>query len=99
MLNCEEAVDKLWRHLESHGASGGPEAARRSDPELDHHLELCRRCCGESEFAGLLSDLWVSTPPEAIPDDARARLESFVSGLATAGGSDAPGVPEGELRP
>lgn len=89
MLSCEEAVDQLWRHLETDAVGGGTAGARGSDPDLDGHLALCRQCCGEADFAQMLRELWISSSVDALPDDVGARFERFLSELSPDGGSDA----------
>ncbi|MGH2435817.1 MAG: zf-HC2 domain-containing protein, partial [bacterium] len=49
MINCKEAVSRLWDYLD-----------RRlgvvPEKELEEHLGICRHCCGELEFAKQIRD-------------------------------------------
>lgn len=75
MITCKEAVNRLWDYLDRR-----PEAS--SDPELEEHLGLCRHCCGELEFARQVREL-LRKPGGAteLPQETRARLESFLENL------------------
>lgn len=81
MMTCEEAVAALWRHLEDDGAA-------EDALSLDDHLVLCRRCCGESEFAAMLRDLWMRAAADdgadALPPTARDRFERTLAALGEA---------------
>lgn len=74
MISCEEAVRRLWEHLEL-----PPSVAEQA--LLDAHLALCRRCCGEAEFATELRDVLQRLPPEDLPPDAARRLEKLITQL------------------
>ena len=67
MISCTQAVRQLWEYLD-----GTVDASDRS--AIEAHLALCRRCCGELEFAGELRALLARVGSDAIPDDAMARL-------------------------
>jgi predicted anti-sigma-YlaC factor YlaD len=81
MMSCDEAVAALWRHLEDEAAGGDTLA-------LDDHLVRCRRCCGESAFAGMLRDLWVRAAADGgvdeLPRAARERFEGTLAALGDA---------------
>ena len=47
MISCAEAVRQLWEYLD--GVAGQAQSAA-----IEEHLRLCRRCCGEVEFAAEL---------------------------------------------
>ena len=67
MISCAEAVRQLWEYLD--GAAGQAESAA-----IEEHLSLCRRCCGEAEFAGELRSFLAAHADDDIPQEARARL-------------------------
>lgn len=68
MISCGEAVERLWSYLDS--TLGGSERH-----QVEEHLALCRRCCGELEFAVELRRLMSEAGRWEIPDDVRGRLE------------------------
>ncbi len=75
MINCKEAVSRLWEHLDRN-------LGRFEEQELEEHLGLCRHCCGELEFAkqirGLLKQ---STPAAEISPDVRMKLDTYLKRL------------------
>ena len=77
MISCEEAVRRLWEHVER-------TATPREAALLEEHLALCRRCCGEAGFAAELRGLLRRTPAPELPGDAAARLEALVADLERA---------------
>ena len=84
MISCAEAVTRLWDYVER-GLSAEDEA------KIDEHVAVCRQCCGEAEFAGQLRGFLGSHATDDMPDDARGRLEVFLSKIETgqAGGTSA----------
>lgn len=74
-MSCDEAVTRLWEHLEGRTEAAGP--------DLDEHLGECRRCCGEAEFAGMLRDVWAQSAVDTLPPAAQDRLEELLSDLET----------------
>ena len=74
MISCEEAVRRLWEHVEL--APSPSEQAL-----LDAHLALCRRCCGEAGFAEQLRAVLKRQPPEQAPDSVMSRLEALIHEL------------------
>ncbi len=77
MISCGEAVQRLWDYLE-----------QRLPPDhesrLEEHLALCRRCCGEAEFAHHLQLFLVGNATDALPGDVRERMERFLDHLEAA---------------
>jgi mycothiol system anti-sigma-R factor len=67
MISCTEATARLWEYLDE--TLG--EADRRS---IDEHLDLCRRCCGELEFAKELRHFLADSASEKVPPEVIARL-------------------------
>ena len=82
MISCEEAVGRLWDYVE-----------RRLEPEdrqqIEDHISVCRRCCGEADFAGELRGFLDTHASARLPADARMRLETFLGELDPAGGTEA----------
>jgi anti-sigma factor (TIGR02949 family) len=75
-ISCREAVRRMWTYL-SHAL----EAADAD--ELEQHLDVCQRCCGELEFSRELRDRVSALDTGRIPDDVRARVEDVLGGSST----------------
>ena len=67
MISCAEAVRQLWAYLD--GVAGQPRSAA-----IEEHLSLCRRCCGEAEFAVELRSFLAAHAHDDIPPQVHARL-------------------------
>ncbi len=75
MINCKEAVSRLWAHLDRN-------LGRVQEQELEEHLGLCRHCCGELEFAKQIRDMLKRQGGEAeITPEARGKLETYLKGF------------------
>jgi mycothiol system anti-sigma-R factor len=74
MISCSEAVRQLWEYLD--GVLDGPDREA-----IEEHLSVCRRCCGELEFARELRRFLASSEHEEIPDAVRARLSATLEEL------------------
>lgn len=74
MITCSDAVSQLWDYLD--GAVG--EADREA---IEEHLGVCKRCCGEVEFAEELRKFLVSRTYDELPSDTKARLTSYLEKL------------------
>jgi mycothiol system anti-sigma-R factor len=74
MIGCAEAVRQLWEYLD-----GALDAADRA--RVEEHLGLCRRCCGELEFAEELRGFLAGSTHEDLPDDVRRRLYQTLEDL------------------
>lgn len=74
MISCSQAVKQLWDYVE--GAVDGPQRQA-----LEEHLGVCRRCCGEVEFAHELRNFLAEHGDEDLPEDVRARFASFLNEL------------------
>ena len=71
MISCSDAVRQLWDYLD--GAVD--EEDRRA---IGEHLDVCRRCCGEAEFATELRNFLATQSYAELPADAQARLTNFL---------------------
>jgi mycothiol system anti-sigma-R factor len=67
MITCAEAVKQLWEYLDGTLEDGNRAA-------IEEHLNFCRRCCGEIEFAQELRRFLARDAAEELPDEVRARL-------------------------
>ncbi len=80
MIDCREAVGRMWAYL-------AQELADKPVSEFEAHLQTCQRCCGELEFSRHLRETVAAkdgaTP---VPPELRSRIESLL-----AGADDAPG--------
>ncbi len=74
MISCSEAVHRLWDYLENQVDS-------EDRIRVEEHLALCRRCCGEAEFAVALRDLLHSTTAPELPADVERHLNGFLDQL------------------
>ena len=74
MIDCREAVRRMWTYLDH-------ELDAKPVTEFETHLETCQRCCGELEFSRHLREMVVDderTP--AMPSDLRSRIEILLAG-------------------
>lgn len=71
MIECREAVSRMWSYL-----------ARDLDgsdaDELEQHLGVCLRCCGELEFSRELRSKVAVAGADRMPPAVRQRIESFI---------------------
>ena len=74
MITCAEAVRELWNYLD--GLVGEHERTA-----VEEHLSVCRRCCGELEFAEELRGFLSRNAAEDLPFDVRARLVATLDEL------------------
>lgn len=69
MIDCTEAVRRMWAYLEL-------ELAARPVAEFEAHLETCQRCCGELEFSRHLRQMVaVKGGTSPMRPELRSRLE------------------------
>jgi mycothiol system anti-sigma-R factor len=73
MIDCPEAVRRMWAYLD-HALERGPVE------EFETHLAACQRCCGELEFSRHLKEKVAATGPEVMPDTLRQRIELLLEG-------------------
>jgi hypothetical protein len=64
----------LWEYLDA-----TVDAATRD--AIEEHLNLCRRCCGELEFAGELRRFLADAVRDDIPGDVLHRLHQTLEEL------------------
>jgi mycothiol system anti-sigma-R factor len=69
VITCTEAVRQLWEYLD--GAVGPAQSAA-----IQEHLDVCRRCCGEAEFAAELRGFLAAHTDHDIPPQVHARLQA-----------------------
>jgi mycothiol system anti-sigma-R factor len=69
VITCADAVRQLWEYLDGTVAESEREA-------IEEHLSVCRRCCGEVEFAEELRRFLATRATAEMPDDVRLRLTS-----------------------
>lgn len=74
MISCSEAVRQLWDYLER-------EVAPADATRIEQHLSVCRRCCGEVEFADELRRFLAASAELELPVDVEQRLSGFLDGL------------------
>lgn len=67
MIDCREAVSRMWAYLSRGLESSGTR-------ELEEHLGVCLRCCGELEFSRELRSRVAGAGADAMPPEARARV-------------------------
>jgi anti-sigma factor (TIGR02949 family) len=73
MIDCREAVRRMWAYLD-HALEATPAE------EFESHLKTCQRCCGELEFSRHLRDMVAEregTPP--VPPELRNRIELLIT--------------------
>ena len=75
MISCAEAVRQLWEYLD--GTAGQAHSAA-----IQEHLSLCRRCCGEAEFAAELRTFLAAHADADIPPQVHARLLAALAQMA-----------------
>lgn len=74
MITCAEAVRRLWEYLED-----ALDEAERA--QVEEHLGLCRRCCGEVEFAEELRGFLSAHSLQEMPTEVRSRLTVYLEEL------------------
>lgn len=74
MITCSDAVKQLWEYLD-----GAVEDEDRA--AIEEHLGVCRRCCGEVEFAEELRMFLASHGADEIPRDVQGRLTAYLDEL------------------
>ena len=67
LINCRQAVARMWAYL-----SDGLE--KRDVAELESHLGVCERCCGELEFSRQLRGRIAEADVHRVPPPVRDRI-------------------------
>ena len=75
MISCAEAVRQLWEYLDG-------TAVQAQSAAIEEHLNLCRRCCGEAEFAAELRTFLAAHADDDIPPQVHARLLAALAQMA-----------------
>lgn len=74
MISCTEAVRQLWEYLD--------DTVEQTDRLLiEEHLQRCRRCCGELEFARELKSMLADAVHDDLPQDVLRRLNRTIEEL------------------
>jgi len=73
MIECREAVRRMWSYLE-----------RALDPsamqEVEAHLDTCTKCCGELEFNKHLRTMVAErNAVPVMPPELRGRIEGLLA--------------------
>lgn len=71
MISCRDAVRQLWDYLDGTVIEDDRHA-------IEEHLNVCKRCCGEVEFAEELRGFLERNGAEDMAEDTRRRLTSFL---------------------
>ena len=74
MISCSDAVRQLWDYLD-----GAVDDADRQ--AIEEHLDVCKRCCGEAEFADELRSFLETHAAEELPSPTKDRLLAFMDRL------------------
>ncbi len=74
MISCSDAVRQLWEYLDGAVAAADREA-------IEEHLSVCKRCCGEVEFAEELRKFLANHAYEELPARTKARLTGIIDQL------------------
>lgn len=78
MIDCSTAVGRLWNYLER-------ELTPADRDRIEEHLDFCRQCCGELEFAEELRRFMARTPDVELPPSLVTRFDRLISGLVEEG--------------
>lgn len=78
MIDCSAAVGRLWDYLER-------ELTPADRARIEEHLEFCRQCCGELEFAEELSRFMARRPDVELPPSLASRFDRLISELVAEG--------------
>ena len=80
LIDCREAVARMWAYL-----SEGLE--KRDVDELETHLGVCQRCCGELEFSRQLRQRVAEAEIAQMPGPVRERIVELIERDAQPGDS------------
>jgi hypothetical protein len=82
MIDCREAVGRMWAYL-----SQGLET--HDTEELEQHLGVCQRCCGELVFSRQLREKVADADAQPMPAPTRARIDDLLRGRRVPPGGQA----------
>jgi mycothiol system anti-sigma-R factor len=71
MIGCSEATKRLWEYLDTN-------VDRATREAIEEHLDRCRRCCGELEFAKEMRGFLARSAQGDLPLDVLQRLNATV---------------------
>jgi anti-sigma factor (TIGR02949 family) len=80
LIDCREAVARMWAYL-SRGLESG------QVDELERHLGVCERCCGELEFSRQLRQRVIDAGTSQMPAPVRDRIVEIIHRGAGRGGT------------
>ncbi len=78
LIDCREAVGRMWAYL-----SEGLE--KHQVAELETHLGVCERCCGELEFSRQLRERVADPEMAQLPAPVRERITELLDREAAGG--------------
>lgn len=80
LIDCREAVARMWAYLS--------EGLETTDvDELETHLGICQRCCGELEFSRQLRQRVAEAEVAQMPPPVRERIVELIERDAQPGDS------------
>lgn len=80
LIDCREAVARMWAYLS--------EGLETTDvDELETHLGVCQRCCGELEFSRQLRQRVAEAEVAQMPPPVRERIVELIEHDAQPGDS------------
>ncbi|MGH2444472.1 MAG: zf-HC2 domain-containing protein [Candidatus Limnocylindria bacterium] len=80
LIDCREAVARMWAYLS--------EGLETTDvDELETHLGVCQRCCGELEFSRQLRQRVAEAEVAQMPSPVRERIVELIERDARPGDS------------
>lgn len=72
-IDCSQAVARLYEYLDREGSDASIE-------EVEHHLELCRRCCSRFNFEITLWTVVRSKAQEVrCPESLKMRVKDLLT--------------------
>lgn len=74
MITCADAVRQMWEYVEQ-------ELSPVDREKVEQHLDFCRRCCGEMEFAEELRRFLAREPDFEVPPAVTERFEKVLQEL------------------
>lgn len=78
MIDCREAIRRMWSYLDH-------ELEKKPLGEFEEHLDTCVKCCGELEFSRhLRSRVATSFGSSPMSSEVKARLDRVLTLAADA---------------